>query len=63
MNAEEIGTWNISRILRNWIICSKKYIKEKKEVCHTVALPFYIKKYLKGKRRIMKIQIFHHAKI
>jgi hypothetical protein len=33
-------------------------------VCHTPwGLPkFTIKKYLKGKRRIMKIQIFHHAK-
>jgi hypothetical protein len=27
------------------------------------SLAIYIKKYLKGKRRIMKTQIFHHAKI
>jgi hypothetical protein len=26
-------------------------------------LAFNIKKYLEGKRRIMEIQIFHHAKI
>jgi len=33
-------------------------------VCHTMALPFTLKKYLnKAKRRIMEIQIFHHAKI
>jgi hypothetical protein len=25
-------------------------------------LAIYIKKYLKGKRRTMEIQIFHHAK-
>jgi hypothetical protein len=25
-------------------------------------LAIYIKKYLKGKRRIMETQIFHHAK-
>jgi hypothetical protein len=27
-----------------------------------VALPFYIKKYLKAKRRFIETQIFHHAK-
>jgi hypothetical protein len=33
-------------------------------VYHTVALPFTLKMYLKGKgRRIMETQIFHHAKI
>jgi hypothetical protein len=26
-------------------------------------LAIYIKKYLKGKRRIMETQIFHHAKL
>jgi hypothetical protein len=31
-------------------------------VCHIVALPIYIKGILKGKRRIMKTQIFHHKK-
>jgi hypothetical protein len=31
---------------------------------HTMALPFTLKKYLKGKKRtIMETQIFHHAKI
>jgi len=28
-----------------------------------VALPIYIKKVFEGKRRIMEIQKFHHAKI
>ncbi len=32
-------------------------------VSHTVALPFTLKNIFKGKRGIMKIQIFHHAKI
>jgi hypothetical protein len=33
-------------------------------LCVTLCgLAIYIKKYLKGKRRIMEIQIFHHAKI
>jgi hypothetical protein len=36
----------------------------KQGVCHVVALPFTLKRYLKAKRRIMKTQIiFHHAKI
>jgi len=40
------------------------YVIEKQGVCHTVALPFInIKKYLKGKRRIMETQIFYYAKI
>jgi hypothetical protein len=34
-----------------------------KGVCHTVALPFTLKSYLKAKRRIIEPQIFHHAKI
>jgi hypothetical protein len=34
-----------------------------KGVCHTVALPIYIQKCFKAKRRILKTQIFHHAKI
>jgi hypothetical protein len=33
----------------------------KQGVPHTMALPFTLKKYRKAKR-IMKIQIFHHAK-
>jgi hypothetical protein len=28
-----------------------------------VSLPFTLKKYVKGKRRIMETQIVHHAKI
>jgi hypothetical protein len=35
----------------------------KQGLCHTVALPFTLKRYLKAKRRIMEIQIFHHAKM
>jgi hypothetical protein len=31
-------------------------------VCHIVALPITLKKS-EGKRRIMKLQIFHHGKI
>jgi hypothetical protein len=35
-----------------------------KGMCHTmIALPFTLKKYLKGKTRNMETQIFHHAKI
>jgi len=37
--------------------------QNKQGVCHNVHLPFTFKKYLKSKRRIMKTQIFHHAKI
>ncbi len=37
--------------------------KTKRGVCHNMALFFYIKKVSWGKRRIMKTQIFHHAKI
>jgi len=37
--------------------------KTKQGVCHIVALPFTLKKVSKGERRIMEIQIFHHAKI
>jgi hypothetical protein len=37
--------------------------KTKQVVCHTMALPFTLKKYLKAKIGIMKTQIFHHAKI
>jgi hypothetical protein len=36
----------------------------KQGVCHTVALPFTLKKRVyEGKRRIMGIQIFHHTNI
>ncbi len=35
--------------------------KKHQGVCHTMALPFTLKKYLKAKRRIMQTQIFHHA--
>jgi hypothetical protein len=38
-------------------------VKINKGVCHTMALPFTFKKYLKEKKRIMETQIFHHAKI
>ncbi len=35
-----------------------------RDVSHTIiALPFTLKNYLEGKRRIMEIQIFHHVKI
>jgi hypothetical protein len=34
------------------------------ENVHTVALPFYIKKYLKAKEELWKLhQIFHQAKV
>jgi hypothetical protein len=36
--------------------------KRKQGVCDIVALPFTLKS-TEGKRRIMKIQIFDHAKI
>jgi hypothetical protein len=35
----------------------------KQRVRHTVALPFTLKKYLKAKEELWKIQIFHHVKI
>jgi hypothetical protein len=35
---------------------------EEQGVCHIVALAIYIKKYLKAKEELWKIQIFHHAK-
>jgi len=35
----------------------------KQGVCHTVTSPFTLKSILKGKRRIMEIQIFQQAKI
>jgi hypothetical protein len=35
----------------------------KQGVCHSVALSFTLKSILKGKRRIMETQTFHHAKI
>jgi hypothetical protein len=45
--------------------CQKTKKQKKQGVCVThYGLAIYTKKYLlKAKRRIMKIQIFHHAKI
>jgi hypothetical protein len=43
------------------VSCTTK-IERKKGAFHTVALPFTLKPYLKGKRRIMETQIFYHAK-
>jgi hypothetical protein len=41
----------------------KQKTKTKKQgVCHTVALPFTLKRILRQKKNIMKTQIFHHAK-
>jgi hypothetical protein len=49
------------------LVCTSPTNKQtNKGVCHTLFLAFAIyikKKYLKTKRRIMKTQIFHHAKI
>jgi hypothetical protein len=46
-------------------IASQMQIKTQQAVCHTLALPFTLKNILrqKKKRKIMKAQIFHHAKI
>jgi hypothetical protein len=44
--------------VENWVIFVV-HVVLKQGVCQTVALPFT----LKGKRRIMKTQIFQHAKI
>ncbi len=42
----------------------KKFIKNNVDLCHTMALPFTLKKVSSDKlKRIMKTQIFHHAKI
>jgi len=41
---------------------ASKWEEINKGVCHTVALPFTLKKYLKAKRRTTETQIFHHAK-
>jgi hypothetical protein len=41
-----------------------KTTKQNKGVCHIVALPFYITKYLKAKEELLwKLKYFHHAKI
>jgi hypothetical protein len=37
--------------------------EENEGVCHTMALPFTLKSISSPKKRIMKTQIFHHAKI
>jgi hypothetical protein len=42
---------------------TKETFNNNKGVCHNiVAIAIYIKMYLKAKRRIMEIQVFHHAK-
>jgi len=48
----------------NFLPVNENGTKKTKGVCHTVALPFCIKKVSYGKRRyfIMKTQIFQHAK-
>jgi hypothetical protein len=38
-------------------------LKENKGMCHTMALPFTFKKYLKAKEELWKLKLFHHAKI
>jgi hypothetical protein len=40
-----------------------KSTKNKQAVCHTVALWFTLKMYLRAKEELWKPQIFHHAKI
>jgi hypothetical protein len=35
----------------------------KQGVCHTLASPFTLKKYLKAKEELWKLKIFHLAKI
>jgi hypothetical protein len=40
-----------------------EYTRVKQGGVSHCGLAIYIKKYLKGKRRIIKTQIFHHAKI
>jgi hypothetical protein len=49
----------------SWDLGLEAYSATNKQqgVCHTVAFAIYIKKISLGKRRIMKIQIFHHAKL
>jgi hypothetical protein len=42
---------------------SQKTKKKTRGVSHYGLAIYNKKKYLKGKRRIMKIQIFHHAKL
>jgi hypothetical protein len=46
--------------IQQWYITTTTMITRGVSRC---SLAIYIKKYLKGKRRIMKTQIFHHAKI
>ncbi len=41
----------------------KKMVTQTTSVSSHYGLAIYIKKYLKGKRRIMETQIFHDAKI
>jgi hypothetical protein len=61
--------WKDIQFRESWQVAHKgtqKTISFKtRGVCHAVALPFTIKgiNYRYGKRRIMKTQIFHQAKI
>jgi len=40
----------------------EKTQKKKKNVFHTMALPFTLKKYFTAKEEFMRTQIFQHAK-
>ncbi len=62
----QTNDWIFSTVTQNGIKLRNPPLKSpqinKQGVCHTVALPFTTKKYLKAKRRIMKIQIIHQCK-
>jgi len=51
--------------LSHWFITQKKHKKNvaNKQQQGVCGLAICIKNYLKAKKRIMKTQIFHHAKI
>jgi hypothetical protein len=44
--------------------CTTSKVKQSNKGCVTLwPCPFRLKQYLKGKSRMMKTQIFHHARI
>ncbi len=44
---------------REFVTCNKT----KQGVCHTVTLPFTLESVLNAKEELLKIQIFHRAKM
>ncbi len=54
--------WSLTYVTR--VHCSGNMKQPNKQgMCHIVALPFTIKKYLQAKEECSETQIFHHVKI